>query len=75
LLDWSLFLILHKVVLSPDGKYLTTGSEGTIQLWLWQPKELIAKACGRLTRNLAPEVEWPLYLGDERYRKTCPNLP
>jgi hypothetical protein len=37
-------------------------------------KDLIDEACARLTRNLTPE-EWRQYLGDEPYRKTCPNLP
>ncbi len=34
----------------------------------------MAEACRRLPRNLTRE-EWPLYLGNEPYRKTCPNLP
>jgi hypothetical protein len=35
---------------------------------------LIDEACSRLSRNLT-RWEWRLYLGDEPYRKTCPNLP
>jgi hypothetical protein len=43
-------------------------------VWLVWPEDLIAEACARLTRNLTQE-EWERYLGDEPYRKTCPDLP
>jgi hypothetical protein len=33
---------------------------------------MIAEACDRLGRNLNRE-EWRQYLGNEPYRKTCPN--
>ncbi len=39
-----------------------------------QLQNLINEACSRLTRNLTAD-EWKQYLGDEPYRKTCPNLP
>ena len=60
---------------SPDGKLLATASreDRTARLWLWQPKDLIAEACARLTRNLTQE-EWRQYLGAEPYRETCANL-
>jgi WD40 repeat protein len=57
---------------SPDGKYLFSGHGTTASVWLWGPEAMIAKACNRLGRNLNPE-EWRQYLGDEPYRKTCPN--
>jgi WD40 repeat protein len=57
---------------SPDGKYLFSGHGTTASVWLWGPEAMIAEACNRLGRNLNPE-EWRQYLGDEPYRKTCPN--
>jgi len=65
------------VAFSPDGKYLATGDAdgiARVPFVLVQPNDLIAEACSRLTRNLTYE-EWQLYLGDEPYDKTCPNLP
>ena len=44
-----------------------------ICFWLWQPEDLIARARTRLTRNFTLD-EWHRYLGDEPYRKLCPNL-
>jgi WD40 repeat protein len=38
------------------------------------PEDLIIKACSQVQRNLTHE-EWGRYLGNEAYRKTCPNLP
>jgi WD40 repeat protein len=55
---------------SSDGRYLATASANhTTHVWLWQPEDLIAEACARLTRDLTPE-EWRQYVGDEPYRKT-----
>jgi WD40 repeat protein len=84
----EVFRITHEsavqnVAFSPDGRYLTTlsvasmgdaRSFSTVQAWLWRPQDLIADACSRLIRNLTPD-EWRQHLGDEPYRKTCPNLP
>lgn len=39
-----------------------------------QTNDLIEEACSRLNRNLTPE-EWKQHVGDEPWRKTCPNLP
>ena len=65
---------VRTVGFSLDGKYLATASaDGTAQLWLWRSQDLINEACSRLIRTLTQE-EWQQYLGDEPYRKTCPNL-
>ena len=51
-----------------------TNAYGTVSLAFSPDKQyLIAQACQRLSRNLT-EAEWQQYLGDEPYRKTCPNL-
>ncbi|MBW4548699.1 MAG: hypothetical protein KME25_30485 [Symplocastrum torsivum CPER-KK1] len=66
---------VNAVVFSPDAKFLATASEDkTARVSLVGLENLITEACRRLTRNLTPE-EWQQYLGDEPYRKTCPNLP
>ena len=60
---------------SKDGRYLATaGNDNFATLWLWQPEDLISKACERLTRNLSTK-EWQDYLGHIPYQKTCSHLP
>jgi hypothetical protein len=48
--------------------------DGIARLWIWRSGDLIVEAQARLTRNLT-QTEWQQYLGEEPYRKTCPNLP
>ena len=64
------------VAFSLDGKYVISGStDGTVLVWVWQPKDLIASACLYLPRNLT-RAEWKQYIGDALpYQAVCKNLP
>jgi WD40 repeat protein len=62
-------------VFSADGRYIATlSADQTTHVWLWQPEDLIAEACARLTRDLTPE-EWRQYVGNEPFRKTRALIP
>ena len=65
-------------VLRTDIATLTTVSEIGRTLLVdehtLRAEGLLAAACARLPRNLTP-AEWKEFVGDEAYRKTCPNLP
>ena len=66
---------VNAITFSPDGKYLATASaDDTARMWLWRPEDMINEACSRLYRNFNQD-EWKTYMGDEPYRKTCPELP
>jgi WD40 repeat protein len=66
---------VNDTAFSSDGRYLATvGNDGTARVWLWQAEDLITAACAHLIYNLTP-TGWTQYLGEEAYRKTCPNLP
>jgi hypothetical protein len=66
----------------PTGKYLlvvrppagTGAYEGTAEMLLWRPQDLIDETCRRVTRNLTDEEWRNSGLGPGR-QKTCPNLP
>jgi len=45
-----------------------------VSRYLVRAEDVVAGACTRVERNLTPK-EWKEYLGNEPYRKTCPNLP
>jgi WD40 repeat protein len=71
---------VNTIAFTPDGKYLIAESgdlfaaNHAVDTFLWRPADLVTEACARLTRNLTPE-EWRKYLGEEPFRKTCPDLP
>ncbi|MCP9493906.1 MAG: AAA-like domain-containing protein [Pyrinomonadaceae bacterium MAG19_C2-C3] len=56
-----------------NGQFCTGASDGTARLWLWQPIDLVAEACSRLTRNLS-ESEWRAYMLDEERTCTCDKI-
>ena len=66
--------VVNAVTFSHDGKYITTASYNTARMWLWRPEDMINEACSCLYRNFKQE-EWQTYMGEEPYRKTCPELP
>ena len=79
---------VDEMQVSPDGKYLVIAgnlipfdpqnqsreSKPQVHFIMWQSTDLIEQACARVTRNLGEVDEWPQYLGNEPYRKTCPNI-
>jgi WD40 repeat protein len=66
---------VSRVSFGPDDRHLVTASsDRTVRQWLLRADDLTAEACARLSRNLNEE-EWRQFLGDEPYRKTCPDLP
>ncbi len=77
------------IVFDPASRYLdgATVTEGGAsaagkvaprEIWLNRQylyaDDLIRQACSRLQANLT-SAQWKQYLGQEPYRKTCPNLP
>jgi WD40 repeat protein len=62
------------VAFSPEGQRVAVASGSDLLINPWLPKDLIRCACDLLPRNLTEE-EWKLYIPEEPYRKTCPNLP
>jgi WD40 repeat protein len=65
---------VNRVTFSPDGQYFgATSADKTAWVGKWRTQDLLADACAVLARNLT-EAEWREYLGDQRYRETCPGL-
>lgn len=63
------------VLFSPDGKYAIAASQsGIARVWFLLIDDPLVEACRRVDRNLSLE-EWRQYVGDEPYRKICPERP
>lgn len=57
------------------GTHIVTASDnGTARVQPVDIKDFLHWACVRAGRNMT-EAEWRLYMEDEPYRKTCPDLP
>jgi WD40 repeat protein len=41
-----------------EGKYIASADADGGRVWLWQPEDLVAEACGRLNRKILPS-QWP----------------
>ena len=61
------------VTVSPDGTRLVVGGERAWQLDL-DPSRWEQHACAAAGRNLSRD-EWTSLVGDEPYRRTCPQFP
>lgn len=53
---------------------VTVSDDHTSRIWLLSERDLIARACGRLTRNLSRKA-WSYNFGGEQWDKTCSELP
>ncbi len=61
------------LVFLPDGRRLAYSDGRRLRLVTWRTDDIIAQACARLSRNLECD-DWRVWLRDETYRPTCPNL-
>ena len=65
---------VRDLIFSPKARYVATvGQNDSLRIWLLDPADLLATACGRLSANLSPE-EWRGYFGDKPYAATCTRL-
>ncbi|NNC18135.1 hypothetical protein HJC22_20700 [Corallococcus exiguus] len=58
------------VAFSPDGHWLATARDDSVQVYPLHSVDLIKAACARLRRNLSP-AEWADLVRDDEYRPTC----
>jgi WD40 repeat protein len=59
---------------SPTSDQLATASGKSVQVWVWRFEDIMQEVCSRVPRNFTIQ-EWQLYLGNETYQPTCPDLP
>ena len=60
--------------LRPDGRRLLTNDRLGVVEWDLDPETMAGAACDLAGRNLS-RAEWATYLGDQPYRRTCPQFP
>ncbi len=66
---------VDQIAFSADQRWLATAQDaGPVLLWHDRVDGLIEIACQAAGRNLTAQ-EWRLFLGEQAYRPTCPNLP
>lgn len=68
--DWVMTAAFNK-----SGSKIITGSKDSyIRIWQTDPKNLAARICAMVSRNLTLE-EWNEYVGESiPYQKTCPTI-
>ncbi len=63
------------VAISPDGRWLATGSrDAVVRVWQLPLEELNAQVCAMTGRNLIMD-EWLEFKPGEPYEKTCEQWP
>ncbi len=60
--------------LRPDGRALLANGRLGVLEWDLDPDRMAEAACTLAGRNLT-RPEWETYLGDQPYRRTCPQFP
>ena len=65
---------IQTFIFSPESDRLLLITSEFIDILAFDRKRIVEHACYRLTRNLTIE-EWQEYFPDEKYRKTCNNIP
>ena len=66
---------LWGIAFSPDNKHVATnGMSSVARVWLFQPADVVAEACARLTRNMSYS-EWQEFVGIEPFSATCVAIP
>lgn len=59
------------IAFSPDASLLLTRENGAVRAWPWRTEDLLALACGQLSRDLSGE-EWRRYVSSEEpAAETC----